>query len=276
MTERRVPDGAIRVVVSGVGVEVVHRPCPGRPTLVFLHEGLGSASMWRAYPQRLAERSGCGWMVYSRQGYGGSDPIPLPRPLTYMHLDGQVVLPSLLEQLQVADPILYGHSDGASIALIAAGGGHVSTRAMILEAPHVFREAISLQAIEETTRAYQTTDLRARLMRHHGDNVDGAFWGWSDAWRAPGFGDWNLEGVLAGVHAPVLLFQGRADPYGTLAQIDAIASQVSGPCMVEILDDCGHAPHRERTDAVLERAARFLLTGAARPQNEQAQTTEAQ
>lgn len=257
-SERLIPDGAFQVDVGGVGVEVVHHPVPGAPTIVFLHEGLGAISLWRDYPHQLARQTGCGHLVYSRPGYGGSDPVPLPRPLTYMHEEGEQGLPALLDALKVTDPILYGHSDGGSIALVAAGSGAVQARGLILEAPHVFCEDVSVEAITRANHAWQTTALRTKLQRHHGENVDVAFRGWADAWLNPAFRNWNIGPYLPGVTAPTLLIQGRDDPYGTLAQIERIAQQVSGPRETLILDDCGHSPHREKVIDVMARAAAFI------------------
>ncbi len=238
-----------RVVVDGVGLEVVYEPRVGAPTLVFLHEGLGSVSQWRDFPARVAEAAECGLLVYSRQGYGRSNPVPLPRPLTYMHDEGKRVLPALFDALGVGDAFLFGHSDGGSIALIAAGSGVASVRGLVLEAPHVFCEDISVEAIARAKEAYETTELRDKLRRHHGDNVDCAFWGWNGAWLDPDFRHWNIEEFLPGVEVPVLVIQGREDPYGTLAQVDAIAGGVRGPCEQAILDGCGHAPHKEQPES---------------------------
>lgn len=250
-----------RVVVSGVGLEVIHRPArPGALTLVFLHEGLGSARMWRGFPARLAATlgEGAGLLVYSRQGYGGSDPIPLPRPLDYMQREGEAVLPALLKALGVGPSVLYGHSDGGSIALVAGSGPAPGVQGLILEAPHVVCEDISVRAIAQARRAYEEGDLRARLLRHHGENVDGAFWGWCRAWLDPGFRRWSLAPYLPRITAPTLVIQGRDDPYGTLAQVDAIVRGVSGDCTAAVLRGCGHAPHRERADAVMEQAGALL------------------
>lgn len=259
---RRVPAGAERIQVDGIGLEIVHRPISGAPTMVFLHEGLGSISTWRDFPETLAAACGCGLLVYSRRGYGGSDPVSLPRPLTYMHEEGEQHLPALLNALSIQDPILYGHSDGGSIALVGVGSGRVQAQAMILEAPHVFREDGPLDTIIKISDAFQTTDLRRRLQRHHGDNVDCAFWGWSRAWSDPGFADWNLETYLPGVTIPTLLLQGRDDPYGTLAHVESIARHVQGPCTTTLFEDCGHAPHREQSASVREAVGRFLRTRA--------------
>ena len=163
------------------------------PTLVFLHEGLGSVSMWRDFPDRLARATGCGALIYSRAGYGKSDPAPLPRPVRFMH-DEAEILREVLAQTQIRESILVGHSDGASIALIYAGSRPAAgLKGLILEAPHVFTESHGLASIARMTEVFRTTDLRDRLSRHHGANVDIAFQGWNDVWLNPDFRAWNVE-----------------------------------------------------------------------------------
>ncbi len=240
-------------------------PAPeAAPTLVFLHEGLGCLGMWRDVPDELARRTGCGALTYSRAGYGGSDACALPRTVRYMHDEGLEVLPQVLAALDVRDSILVGHSDGASIAIVYAGGTPApGLRGLVLEAPHVFAEEIGLASIAAAKQAYATTDLRARLQRHHGANVDVAFNGWADAWTDPAFRDWNLEEYLPGIGVPSLLLQGEADEYGSVAQLEAIDRQTGGACETLLLPDCGHAPHKDRRDDVLDAIARFVagLTG---------------
>jgi pimeloyl-ACP methyl ester carboxylesterase len=237
-----------------------HGPRPeSAPTLVLLHEGLGSVSMWRDFPARLAEVTGLGALVYSRAGYGGSDPVPLPRPLTFMHEEALEVLPAVLDAAGVREAVLVGHSDGGSIALIHAGGGPgARVRALLLEAPHVFCEELSVRSIAEAATRYRQGDLRRALERHHGANVDVAFWGWNGAWLDPGFRDWNIESYLGGVRAPVLVLQGERDEYGTLRQLEAIAAGCGGPVERLVLADCGHSPHRDQPEAVLSAMAAFL------------------
>jgi pimeloyl-ACP methyl ester carboxylesterase len=240
------------------GLELEH--VLGAPTLVFLHEGLGSARQWRDFPRKLAAATGCGLLVYSRRGYGGSDPVPLPRPLTYMHEEGERELPALLGDTSITDAILFGHSDGASIALVAAGSGRApSVRGLILEAPHVFCEELSVRSIAAARDAYERGDLRDKLRRWHGDNVDVAFWGWNRAWLDPGFAAWSIESYLPCVGVPVLQLQGRDDPYGTEAQLRSIERGASGPVTTLLLDHCGHAPHKDQPAAVLKAATDFIL-----------------
>lgn len=242
-----------------------HGPAPDRaPTLVFLHEGLGSASMWRDFPARLAAATGCGALVYSRRGYGRSDPIERPRPVTFMHDEADRVLPAVLDAAGVADAILVGHSDGASIALLYAGRGGDRLRGVIVEAPHVFVEDVTVASIAEIKEIFRTTDLREKLARHHGDNVDGAFWGWNDAWLDPDFRAWNIEDCLPGIAVPLLVVQGEDDQYGTAAQVEAVARRAGGPCEIVMLPACGHSPHREQAEATLAAMTRFVA-GLRRP-----------
>ena len=229
-------------------------------TLVLLHEGLGCIAMWRDFPKRVADDTGARVLVYSRQGYGGSAPIPLPRPLTYMHDEGQRVLPALLERLGIEDAVLVGHSDGASIALVYAGSGlsRLRTRGLVLLAPHVFCEEVSVTSIREARAAFADGSLRAKLARYHGDNTDCAFWGWNDAWLDPAFRQWNLEGFLPNVHIPVLVIQGADDRYGTLAQVDAIERGLAGSFQRVVLEACGHDPAREASEPTRRAIADFV------------------
>jgi pimeloyl-ACP methyl ester carboxylesterase len=228
----------------------------GAPTLVFLHEGLGSVALWRDFPAQLAAATGCAALVYSRLGYGRSDRLPSPREVGYMHDEALTTLPALLETLGIVDPILIGHSDGASIALIYAGSGH-PVRGLILEAAHVFVEDITVASIAEARVAWHATDLRQRLARYHAD-VDGAFMGWNDIWLDPAFRSWTIEEFLPRVTCPVLAIQGADDEYGTPAQLEALARQVRGPIETLLLPQCKHSPHRDQAEATLAAMARFV------------------
>lgn len=230
------------------------------PSLVFLHEGLGSVSLWRDFPDAVAEATGCGALVYSRRGYGQSSPVPLPRPVRYMHDEGLDILPKVLDAAGLKRVILVGHSDGASISLIHAGGADPQgrVRGLILEAPHVFNEEVCVASIREAKTAYETTDLRDRLARYHGANVDVAFWGWNRVWLDPDFWHWNIEEYLPAVTVPVIVIQGEQDEYGTAAQYQAIERQVAGPCEVVVLPDCRHSPHRDQRDLTLAAMTRFI------------------
>ncbi len=227
------------------------------PTLVLLHEGLGSVALWKRFPEQLAERTGCRVLAYSRQGYGRSDRLNLPRAPDYMHREALDVLPELLDRLEVESPVLVGHSDGASIALIHAGGTARPLRAIVAMAPHVFVEALTIASIAQAKTAFETTDLRRRLGRYH-DDVESTFRGWNDIWLAPAFRDWNIERYLPDIRVPVLLIQGEDDQYGTRAQVDAIARQCGAPARICMLPGCAHSPHVDQPDATLAAIADFL------------------
>lgn len=227
------------------------------PTLVFLHEGLGSARLWRDFPARLAAATGCGALVYSRAGYAASDPVDLPRPVRFMH-DEAAVLGEVIDALGIGAHLLFGHSDGASIALIHAGSEpRPGLRGVIAEAPHVFAEPHGLASIARIRDAYRDTDLRERLARHHGANVDVAFRGWNDVWLDPAFRAWNIEAYLPRIAVPLLVVQGEDDEYGTWAHVERIERGAGGP--VEVLGvPGGHSPHREHAGTVLAAAAAFV------------------
>jgi pimeloyl-ACP methyl ester carboxylesterase len=229
------------------------------PTLVFLHEGLGSLRQWGDVPARLAAMTGCGALLYSRAGYAGSDPAILPRPVTFMHHEA-AVLGEVLDAAGVTDAILVGHSDGASIALIHAGRDDSGrrVRALVLEAPHVFTEPVGLESIARIREVYESTDLPRRLAKYHGAQTEAAFRGWNDVWLDPEFRVWNIEEFLPGIGVPTLLIQGEDDEYGTMRQVEAIQREVRGPVETLILPDCGHAPHRDQRDRVLEAIAAFV------------------
>lgn len=230
-----------------------------RPVLVFLHEGLGCVALWKDFPDRLAAATGCGALVYSRLGYGRSSPVTVPRPLRYMHEEGLETLPALLAHLGLDRVVLVGHSDGGSIALIHAGSGAAErVIGLVLAAPHVVNEDVSVASIARAADAYRDGDLRAKLQRLHGGNVDGAFWGWNRAWLDPGFRDWSIVEFLPGIAVPALVIQGRDDEYGSAVQYETIARQSGGPVDVLVLGRCGHSPHRDRADATLGAMERFI------------------
>jgi pimeloyl-ACP methyl ester carboxylesterase len=229
-----------------------------QPTIVLLHEGLGSVGLWRDFPERLASQTGYGVFAYSRVGYGGSDPAVLPRPLDYMQREALHVLPEVLDAIGFKDGILLGHSDGASIAAIHAGAiRDPRVRGVGLIAPHFFTEPEGLASIAAAKVQYEKGDLRDRLARHHAD-VDNAFRGWSDAWLDPGFESWNIEAFIGPIRCPILAIQGRDDQYGTLRQMDALANGVHAPLDIEILDGCKHSPHLEQPDRTLAIVSGFL------------------
>ncbi len=227
-----------------------------RPTLVFLHEGLGSVAMWRDFPARVAAATGCRTLVYSRYGYGQSDVLEAPFPIRYMHDEALVALPELLHKLEIERPVFVGHSDGGSIALIHAGAGKWQVAGLILMAPHVFVEDISIASIAQARDAYLTTDLPKKLARYHQD-ADKTFWGWNDVWLHPDFRSWNIEEYLPNIACPVLAIQGSDDEYGTMAQLRAIAARVPATEILE-LADCRHSPHRDQPQITLEAMVRFI------------------
>ncbi len=248
------------IAVNGVRLEC---RCWGRapgaaPTLVLLHEGLGSVGLWKDFPERLAERTGYGVFAYSRAGYGKSDPASLPRPLDYMTREAVDVLLKLLTEIGFKHGVLLGHSDGASIAAIYAGSVEdFRVRGLCLISPHFFTEPAGLASIAEAKVQYEAGNLRERLARHHA-HVENAFRGWNDAWLDPGFKEWNIEDVIAYIRVPVLAIQGRDDQYGTPAQIEALKNGLYSPLDVEILDGCKHSPHLERPEETLAPIADFL------------------
>ena len=246
------------VVVDGRRLETLWIPAnkPGAPPIVMLHEGLGSIAHWRDFPALVAERTGCAVLVYSRYGYGNSDRLLEKRPVDYMHREAEVVLPALLEKLGINQPVLLGHSDGASIAIIFAGKYPDAARALILEAPHVFVEDLSLESIAAAKTFYEKTDLPQRLARYHA-HPDRTFWGWNDIWLDPAFRSWNIEAYLDAIRRPILVIQGEDDEYGTTRQVEAI--QAGAPqTEVLLLGGAKHAPHRDQREATLERIAQFV------------------
>ena len=233
-------------------------PAPeGAPTIVMLHEGLGSAALWGDFPEQLAAATGAGVFVYSRAGYGASSPVMLPRPLDYMQIEALDVLPRLLDLMGFRRGLLLGHSDGASIAAIYAGGiqDH-RVQGVVLIAPHFIVEDISVASIAEIRTAYETTDLKSKLQRWH-SNVDNAFYGWNGAWLDPTFRAWDISEYLAYIRVPVAILQGADDPYGTLRQIEIAQEECYCPVDVTIMAGAGHSPHREAPKATLEAISEF-------------------
>ena len=248
------------LAVNGASLEYrMMGPRPdAAPTIVMLHEGLGSVTTWGEFPRRLAERTGLGVFVYSRAGYGKSSTIPLPRPLDYMQREATEVLPGLLDAIGFTRGILLGHSDGATIAAYYAGSVQDHrVRGLVLMAPHFFTEPGNLETIRNIVTTYETTDLRAKLARHHAD-VDAAFRGWSGAWLDPGFAAFDTTDALAYIRVPVLVIQGDADPYGTLAQVRAVEQECYCPVETAVLAAVGHAPHREQPAETLDCVAAFI------------------
>ena len=262
---------ASTVSVQGIDLEILQIPGPtqGRlPTLVFLHEGLGSVAMWRDWPDKLCQGLGCAGLVYSRQGYGRSSPTPDVRGPSretsgqrtgrlkpdYMHCEALQVLPALLATLRIEKPVLLGHSDGGTIALLHASQHAVA--GCIVMAPHVMVEDVSVRSITAAREAYLHGPLRQRLAPYH-DDVDCAFWQWNDVWLSEAFRRYDIRTELAGIRDPLLAIQGEDDPYGSMAQIDEIAAQVPQARLLK-LPGCGHSPHRDQSEAVAQAIQDFM------------------
>lgn len=226
-------------------------------TMVFLHEGLGSVALWRDFPGKVAHRLGAPALVYSRFGYGQSDGLQGRRTARFMHEEALDVLPRLLDRFGIERPLLVGHSDGASIALIHAAMSGRPVAGLVCMAPHVFVEPVCVESIARIRETYRTTDLRQRLARYHA-RVDDAFLGWADIWLEPEFLNWSIEDLLDRIAQPMLLIQGRDDEYGTLAQLDRVEARAKGPTSRLVLDSCGHSPHRDQEAAVLDAIAAFV------------------
>jgi pimeloyl-ACP methyl ester carboxylesterase len=252
------------VQVNGVGLEVQRLAGPAGARLapiVFLHEGLGSVAMWRDWPSQVCEATGRAGIVYSRRGYGESDSVPDVRGTgrllpDYLHREALEVLPGLLDELRIESPVLLGHSDGGTIALLHAA--HLGAAACIAMAPHVIVEDISVQSIAQAREAFETGGLKERLARFHRD-VDGAFWQWNDIWLSPAFREFDIRVDCRRITAPVLALQGIDDPYGTLRQIDEVAP-TAGPFRQEVLQACGHSPHRDQPGKTTALITRFLAS----------------
>lgn len=249
-----------RLALGGASLEYrfIGPPPTEAPTIVMLHEGLGSAALWRDLPERLGAATGAGIFAYSRAGYGRSSPVALPRPLDYMHREAREVLPAVLEAIGFRRGLLLGHSDGASIATIYAGSVQDHrVRGLSLIAPHFFVEELSIASIAEAKAAYETGDLRARLARWH-DDVDGAFLGWNGAWLDPGFpAAFDLTEELAYLRVPVQIVQGADDRYGTVRQIELAQEECYCPVDVTLIDGAGHTPQREAAGVTLAALSAF-------------------
>jgi pimeloyl-ACP methyl ester carboxylesterase len=244
-----------QIVAAGYQLEYSSIDGAG-PTLVFLHEGLGSIRQWRDFPEQVAHATGCPALVYDRHGYGNSEVLREERVgVDFMHREALLFLPEILLQLKIQNPILVGHSDGASIALIHAGVHPV--RGLAVLAPHVFVEEPGLRSIETINAAFETSGLRERLGKYHRD-AGRTFHLWADAWLDPAFRQWNIEECLPRIHCPVLAIQGEDDEYGSMAQLDAIARQAGGTCELLKLPACGHSPHKDQPQKVLNSVSAFI------------------
>lgn len=246
------------VVAGGLRLEYVDHPAhePGNPVILMLHEGLGSTSMWRHFPERVAQVTGCRTVAWSRAGYGHSQASADARTPRYMHREALEALPALLAALEVERPLFFGHSDGGSIALIFAGAFPEVPLGVVAMAPHEFVEPETLAGIAAARKAWSATDWPQRLARHHAD-AERVFLDWSDTWLSPAFREWNIEEYLPAIRCPVLAIQGEDDEYATMRQIDVIAERVPR-CELLKLPGCGHSPHRDQPAAVLGAVDRFV------------------
>jgi pimeloyl-ACP methyl ester carboxylesterase len=251
------PTGFLKIGASDLEYRMIGPAPVEAPTIVMLHEGLGSAGLWGDFPDKLQAATGAGVLVYSRAGYGASTKVDLPRPLDYMHIEALDVLPDLLDSIGFQRGLLLGHSDGASIAAIYAGGVQDHrVRAVAMIAPHFVVEDISVTSIAEIKTAYETTGLRARLTRWHSD-VDNAFYGWNGAWLDPKFRGWDISEYLAYIRVPVAILQGAGDQYGTMRQIEIAEEECYCPVDVTVIPGAGHSPHKEAPEATLEAISDF-------------------
>jgi pimeloyl-ACP methyl ester carboxylesterase len=291
-SEREAVRGAVDAGGRRLEYEWIGPGPEAAPTLVFLHDGLGCVDTWRDFPAALAAATGCGALLYSRAGYGGSETLPGPWPVSFMHDEALAALPELLAALAVRDGFLVGHSDGGSIALIYAaahpaaqaggsgpgasgasegpgdglrhdpgsrsGAGPGWLRGLALEAPHVFVEPVCLESIGKLPALYRQTDLWRRMVRYHGANAEGCFESWVEVWLRPEFRAWSIADALPWVRCPVLAIQGDQDGYGTLAQLRALAAGCGGEAETLVLPGCGHTPHRQRRDATLAAMTAFV------------------
>lgn len=230
-----------------------------RPTIIFLHDSLGCIKLWKNFPETLKTQVECNVFIYDRQGYGDSSPFSVPiREKNYLETETHV-LQKIIERFRIAQPILFGHSDGGTIALIAASIYPKDVKAIIVEGAHVFVEEISLIGIQQAIKEYQTTDLRNKLYKYHGTKTDKVFSMWTDTWQSETFRDWNIEHLLSNITCPVLCIQGKNDEYGTVKQVEAIINQVSGPKYF-FMPETGHTPHKTATKITLDKCKEFIFT----------------
>jgi pimeloyl-ACP methyl ester carboxylesterase len=253
------PTGFLTINASDLEYRMLGPSPADAPTIVMLHEGLGSAGLWGDFPEKLQAATGAGILLYSRAGYGASTPARLPRPTDYMHIEAIDVLPKLLDAIGFQRGLLLGHSDGASIAAIYAGS-HQDHRVqgVVMIAPHFVTEALGLASIAETRTAYDSGGLREKLARWHKD-VDNAFYGWNDAWLDPAFHAWDISEVLAYIRVPVAIVQGADDRYGTLRQIEIARQECYCPVDVTMLPGVGHSPYREAPAETLQIVTEFAM-----------------
>lgn len=251
------PTGVLSIGSASLEYKWLAPKSANAPTIVMLHEGLGSVGLWGDFPDKLQLATGAGIFVYSRAGYGQSSPAALPRPLDYMHREALDVLPKVLDAIDFKRGLLLGHSDGASIATIYAGA-HQDHRlqGLVLIAPHFIVEDISVASIAAIKTSFETTDLKPKLARWHKD-VDNAFYGWNGAWLDPKFRDWDISEYLAYIRVPIMILQGAGDQYGTLRQVEIAQEECYCPVDIKVISEAGHSPHREAPGATLDAIEQF-------------------
>lgn len=252
-------------VVNGIKIAINHvvHDVAG-PTIVFLHDSLGCIQLWRDFPLQLATATNCNFLVYDRQGYGASDPFgPEPRYSGYLEKEADF-LDAFLAQLNIKQAILFGHSDGGSIAIIAAAKYPARIRAVTSEAAHLFVEEITLNCIRDAVTAYEQTALKRRLERYHGTKTDAVFWAWAGTWLNEAYRDWSIEHFVPRITCPVLVIQGVDDEFGSMRQVTAITDHTAGHAESMILENTGHNPHRETPELVLQRCVSFIEEHALR------------
>jgi len=231
---------------------------PGRPTIVFLHESLGCIELWRDFPEKLGKLTNCNVLIYDRQGYGKSCGFSYSkRDNYYVELEADI-LNELLDHWKIDKAILFGHSDGGSITLITAAKYPEKIAGIITEGAHIFVEDISIKGIREATHLYETTDLKTKLEKYHGNKTEEMFWAWAATWTTEEFRPWNIEHFLPSIQCPSLIIQGEADQYGSLKQVENTVSQVSGKTEKYIIPNIGHTPHKECPEKILEKASEFI------------------
>jgi pimeloyl-ACP methyl ester carboxylesterase len=233
---------------------------PEQPNLVFLHEGLGCTAMWHDFPARVVEDTGLCGISYDRSGYGRSHGTSPPRGKNYLQIEAREILPRFLESQKIEKAVLVGHSDGGSIALLAAAACPEKISGIVTEAAHVFVENLTLEGIRDTVAAYETRDLEKRLGRYHGAKVRDLFFAWADTWLSPSFRDWNIEGCLDKIQCPSLVIQGLEDPYGTVLQVQSIVAGIGAQATPLLIPECGHAPHRDAPAQVCRAIVEFVNT----------------
>jgi pimeloyl-ACP methyl ester carboxylesterase len=238
---------------------------PGRPTLIFLHDSLGCIDLWRDFPEQLGARTNCSVLIYDRQGYGKSCPFSsLPRRRDYMEQEADL-LPQLMDHWQIGKAILFGHSDGGSIALLAAARHPERISGIITEGAHIFVEELTLKGIHEAMQVYESTDLKRKLEKYHGDKTDAMFGAWAHTWTREDFRNWNIEASLPSIQCPALIIQGEDDEYGTPAQVAHIVQNAGGPAEAWMIPGVKHSPHKEVPELVLGRSAAFIHSLEKRP-----------